>query len=314
MKKQYTCPHCGRAMDPIETPLDSTWGGEIHYVCFNDECPYFKESWDLLDQQGVLRTGYRCRIDARGTCGPLAVWSVDALKDMILVNDSEETEEKRTLDYFEAEDFARDDESDDETFYNEFPFLVQMDHLALTTLEDLYVRLIPKGSRILDLMAGPDSHLRDSIAPESVVGLGLNRVEVEQNEALTARVIHDLNTEPRLPFGDDEFDAVISTSSIEYLTRPLEVFREVARVLKPGGIFIVVFSNRMFPPKTVNIWKKTNESERVELVKKYFALANGFSTAGSFESTGKPRPEDDQYYSLGIPSDPIYALWGTVQK
>jgi len=43
MDKDPTCPHCGTQMDPIETPLDSSWGGETHYVCFNDECCYFKE-------------------------------------------------------------------------------------------------------------------------------------------------------------------------------------------------------------------------------------------------------------------------------
>jgi hypothetical protein len=83
MQKQPTCPHCGAQMDPIETPVESTWGGEVHYVCFNDECGYFKESWDCMEGQGALRTGYRCRIDARGACGPLAVWSKEALKDLV---------------------------------------------------------------------------------------------------------------------------------------------------------------------------------------------------------------------------------------
>lgn len=83
MDKDPTCPHCGAEMDPIETPVDSSWGGETHYVCFNDECCYFKNSWEALDMQGVTKTGYRCRIDARGACGPMAVWSSDALKDQV---------------------------------------------------------------------------------------------------------------------------------------------------------------------------------------------------------------------------------------
>lgn len=82
-EKKRACPHCGAEMDPIETPLESSWGGEIHYVCFNDDCCYFKKSWDVLDSQGVERTGYRCRMDPRGACGPLAVWSADALKDLV---------------------------------------------------------------------------------------------------------------------------------------------------------------------------------------------------------------------------------------
>ncbi len=77
------CPHCGAEMYPIDTPEASSWGGEIHHVCFNDECSYFKKSWEILDNQGIEHTGYRCRIDPRGVSGPLAVWSADALKDLI---------------------------------------------------------------------------------------------------------------------------------------------------------------------------------------------------------------------------------------
>jgi hypothetical protein len=83
MEKGTECPHCGEKMDPIETPMESTWGGEIHYVCFNDECCYFKDSWQFLENQGVTGTGYRCRMDPRGVCGPLAVWSSDAIKSRI---------------------------------------------------------------------------------------------------------------------------------------------------------------------------------------------------------------------------------------
>ena len=90
MKKYPACPHCGSEMDPIETPYMSTWGGEIHFVCFNDECSYFQKSWNVLDGQGIERTGYRCRIDPRGTCGPIAVWSTDALRNLICRDKAEQ--------------------------------------------------------------------------------------------------------------------------------------------------------------------------------------------------------------------------------
>ena len=83
MSATAKCPHCGAEMDPIEMPLDSTWGGEVHHVCFNDECCYFKKSWTSLENQGIEQTGYRCRMDPRGASGPMAVWSADALKDHI---------------------------------------------------------------------------------------------------------------------------------------------------------------------------------------------------------------------------------------
>jgi SAM-dependent methyltransferase len=311
MKKQPFCPHCGTAMDPIQMPLESSWGGEIHYVCFNDQCCYFIRSWDTLEQQGVERTGYRCRMDPRGSCGPLAVWSADAIRNRIVC---EKVDEETVSPEFRPDDFARDDESPDAEFYKQPRFVDHLDSLALSTVEDLYVRLVPKGARVLDLMAGPDSHLRSEIAPHSLAGLGLNEKELAENTMLTTRVMHDLNANPKLPFADNEFDAVLNTVSVDYMTHPVEVFREVGRILKPGGVFVVVFSNRMFPPKAVKVWKNTNEADRVDLVKRYVHLSGSLSIQGYFESTGKPRPKDDKYYALGIPSDPIYAIWATATE
>jgi SAM-dependent methyltransferase len=244
----------------------------------------------------------------------LAVWSVDALRDLIIREEEESPEVKGTLDYFSDEDFKRDDESPDTEFYKKPRLVDHLDSMARSTVEELYLRLIPEQSRILDLMAGPDSHLVERLKPQSVVGLGLNQEELNDNSVLTERVIHDLNADISLPFDENEFDVVVNTVSVDYMTRPLEVFREVARILRPGGLFVVVFSNRMFPPKAVRIWKRTNEAERMDLVKRFFSLSGRFSAPESFESTGKPRPEDDKYYDLGIPSDPIYALWATVRK
>ncbi|MCG8376704.1 MAG: class I SAM-dependent methyltransferase, partial [Chlorobiales bacterium] len=199
-------------------------------------------------------------------------------------------------------------------FYEKPRQIDHMDSLALSTVEDLFGRLIPEGSRILDLMAGPNSHLPGKLNPIAVTGIGLNQEELDANAALTDKVIHDINGEVRLPLEDDSFDAVLLTISVQYVTHPIELFREVARVLKTGGLFITTFSNRMFPPKSVNIWKGTDESERVNLVEGYYAKSDRFVVSGDFESKGKPRPEDDKYYEMGIPSDPIYAVWGKAIK
>ncbi len=307
-------------MDPIETPMDSTWGGEIHHICFNDECCYFLQSWDVLETQGIEDAGYRCSMDARGNCQPMAVWSRDALKDLIVceapAQELEATlkEPQGSLDVYGAEAFARSDETSDAAFYKNFKAEGSLDSLALATIEDLYERLIPKGSRMLDLMAGSDSHVRKSLQPVSLIGLGLNGEELQSNKALTETVVHDLNADVALPFYDNQFDVVLCTVSVEYITRPLEIFRDVARILRPDGMFIVVFSNRMFPPKAVRIWKGAEEDRRVELVRNYMAKVDNLFLDGSFESKGKPRPEDDKLYPLGLPSDPVYAVWSKVRK
>lgn len=219
-----------------------------------------------------------------------------------------------TLDFFPPEDFARDDESPDAAFYRKPRFVHHLDSLALSTVEGLYVRLIPKGAAILDLMAGPDSHVASECEAASVIGLGMNSEELEANGSLSQKIVHDVNADPELPFPDDAFDVVINTVSVDYLTRPVEVFRNVGRVLKPDGRFIVVFSNRMFPPKAVRIWRRSTENQRVDLVKRYLTLAGNLWMEGNFESKNKPRPRDDKYYSFGIPSDPIYAVWAKAKK
>ncbi len=294
-------------MDPIRTPIESSWGGEMHHICFNDDCRYFTKSWNALESQGIEKTGYRCRMDPRGCCGPAPVWSEDALKDLVV---KEDADEMSSLAWFSPHDLGRDDETPDGDFYTKPRFVDHLDSCALETVEQIYGRLIPAGAAILDLMAGPDSHLGKVKVPATVVGLGLNKTELEANPLFSEHVIHDLNGDPRLPFPDNRFDVVVNTVSVDYLTQPLEVFREVSRVLKPEGLFIVVFSNRMFPPKAVNVWKASTEKQRVEIVRRFFTISGRFAIQGYQESTGKPRPKDDKYYEQGIPSDPIYAVWG----
>jgi SAM-dependent methyltransferase len=143
-----------------------------------------------------------------------------------------------------------------------------------------------------------------------VVGLGLNETELRRNPQLTGYVVHDLNQTPVLPFPDNSFDAVVCTVSVEYLTRPLEVFVEIKRLLKPGGLFLLTFSNRWFPPKVVKIWTEILDFERLGLVLEYFHQAGGFSDLATYSARGWPRPQDDKYYPQVRLSDPVFAAWG----
>jgi hypothetical protein len=206
--------------------------------------------------------------------------------------------------------FSRLDESDDGVFYSRDRFVSHLDSLALETVEKLIGALVvEEDAVILDLMAGWDSHIPKSLKPSRVVGLGLNENELAENTVLTERVIHDVNKDPRLPFPDKSFDVVLNTVSVDYMTRPAEVFREVARILKPGGVFLVIFSNRMFPQKAVKVWRDASEDERVLLVEELFKGSYLFNSSKVFVSKGKPRPKDDKYAGMGIPSDPIYAVY-----
>jgi SAM-dependent methyltransferase len=126
-------------------------------------------------------------------------------------------------------------------------------------------------------------------------------------------VVHDLNADTRLPFETNNFDAVVNTASVEYLIEPLTVFREVARILRPGGYFIVTFSNRWFPTKAIRIWQELHEFERMGLVLEYFLRAGGFTDLQTYSLRGLPRPHDDKYFPDLRFSDPVYAVWGRKQ-
>ena len=208
------------------------------------------------------------------------------------------------------EAFARLDERPDANFYAAKRMVSHLDATALSTVEALVEGLVVEEAPvILDLMASLDSHLPESLRPARVVGLGLNEEELKANRALSERIVHDLNADPRLPFPGGTFDVVLNVVSVEYLTRPVDVFREVGRVLKPGGLFLVVFSNRWFPPKVVRVWEDASERERIELVEEFFRASGAFDDPGLFVSMGLPRPVTDRYHDTGVPSDPVFALF-----
>jgi len=135
--------------------------------------------------------------------------------------------------------------------------------------------------------------------------------ELEKNERLTDRIVHDLNTNPQLPFASGTYDAVICTVSAEYLIHPKAVFHEIARVLKPGGVAAMTFSNRWFPPKVIKIWKQLSEFERMGLVLEYFMGTGKFCNLETLSVRGLPRPPDDKYFPQMRLSDPVFAVWGT---
>lgn len=217
---------------------------------------------------------------------------------------------RRMAELYRPGDFARRDEGDDALFYARERMVSHLDSRALGTVSRVIGSLIvEERPAVLDLMASWDSHLPAGLNPARVAGLGLNQTELGANPVLTERVLHDLNQNPRLPFNDAEFDAVINVASVDYLTDPVRVFAEAGRVLKPGGLFLVIFSNRWFEPKVTELWRRSSEGERVCLVQEWLEAAGGFGPFTTFASKGQPRPADDKYAHLGIPSDPVYAVW-----
>ena len=202
-----------------------------------------------------------------------------------------------TEDRFPPGFFDRADETDDRWFYRQPRLVTHIDDRAIRAVGQIYAQLGIEGS-VLDLMSSWVSHF--STPPSRLTVLGMNALELGRNEAATAAVVADLNATPVLPFADGSFDHVVCAVSVDYLTTPLQVFAEVARVLGPGGLFVNVFSNRLFPTKAIRGWLMASEQERVAICEAYYASCSEFgaTTSGLAEGTGRR-------------SDPLYAVWAS---
>ncbi len=217
----------------------------------------------------------------------------------------------KPTDFWQDLPFTRVAGEPDAGFYAMTRMVSHIDKTASAQIEKLYSRLLPKGGRLLDLMASWQSHLPADNDYAEVIGLGMNEEELAANPLFTSHTVHDLNLAPTLPYDDAAFDAVICSLSVEYLVKPFEVFAEVARVLKPGGIFVTSFSNRWFPPKVIRAWEGMHEFERPGMVLEYFLRGGSFGELETWSIRGLPRPTDDKYADRMGESDPVYAVWGT---
>jgi len=170
------------------------------------------------------------------------------------------------------------DADDDKQFYSFPRFVTHVDEGFIQQLTDLYRDRLQPNTRILDMMSSWVSHLPEEMQFAHVEGHGLNAEELAHNPRLNHYFVEDLNENPRLPLPDQEFDAILNCVSVQYLQYPEAVFSEIYRVLKPGGIAIISFSNRMFYQKAIQAWRDTSEATRIELVKGYFNSVPGFTT------------------------------------
>ena len=213
----------------------------------------------------------------------------------------------KATDFFSDDPFQRSDNAIDSAFYSQPRLINHLDEAAQAELKSVYRDLIPAHSVVLDLMSSINSHIDKKFEIQKITGLGLNEKELEANPVLDEKIIHDINQDQRLPFNDASFDTVVCSLSIEYITQPATLFDEVARLLRPGGRFIISFSNRWFPGKAIQVWNNLHDFERIGLVMEYFIESAHFGEINTYSLRGLPRPVDDKH---NIPlSDPIYVVW-----
>jgi SAM-dependent methyltransferase len=199
--------------------------------------------------------------------------------------------------------FERVDERDDEFFYLYPRLVVHIDQQALDRVTELYRAYLPPEGCILDLMSSWRSHLPTDQNYREVVGLGMNALEMDENPQLSRFVVQNLNRKPRLPFADATFDGCVITVSVQYLTHPVDVFREIGRVLKPGAPFITTFSNRMFPSKAISVWQHLDSYGHARLVSIYYQLAGIFESIAEIDAS--PQQGDPLFAVVGW-RQPVY--------
>jgi SAM-dependent methyltransferase len=198
---------------------------------------------------------------------------------------------------FPPDFFRRMDEAADASFYG-FPRIVtHIDEAAIAAVGALYQELGIEGD-VLDLMSSWLSHF--AAPPRRLVVLGMNADELDANPMASERIVHDLNADPRIPLPDEHVDDAVCCVSVDYLTRPVEVFRDVARVLRPGGRFVCTFSNRVFATKAIRGWLLATDEERCEIVTEYFEQSGMFAV-----------PVVSRRTAIDHRGDPLFAVWSS---
>lgn len=191
------------------------------------------------------------------------------------------------------DDRRRVDDRADGTFYDEPRLVTHADDAFLERLTELYATVLEPGDRVLDAMSSWVSHLPD-FDFEHVHGHGLNGTELALNDRLDDYEVRDFNVEQRLDLPDGDRDAVLCALSVQYLQYPGPTFAEFERVLAPGGVLVVSFTNRMFPTKAIRAWRKATMAERLELVVAYVEHTEGLTV----ERTVTERPGGDPFYAV----------------
>lgn len=192
--------------------------------------------------------------------------------------------------------FDRVDDGDDRIFYAPPRLVTHLDERAIAEVGRLYDEFRLGDGHVLDLMGSWVSHFRDP--PRELTVLGMNARELDANPMATRRIVHDLNADPRVPLPTGSVDHAVCCVSVDYLTRPVEVFGDVARVLRPDGLFVCTLSNRVFPTKAIRGWVATDDADHCRIVVEYFRRSRAFS-----------EPVVDRRTPADHRGDPLFTVW-----
>jgi SAM-dependent methyltransferase len=185
-------------------------------------------------------------------------------------------------------------DGDDSQFYQSPRFVQHVDDAFRERLTDCYREHLSPGDDVFDAMSSWVSHLPTDLGLGTVVGHGMNAEELADNDRLDRWFQQDFNADQSLPLDDAAFDAVLVAVSVQYLQHPGPIFAEFARVLRPGGVLVVSFSNRMFVQKAIRAWRASDMDGRAELVREYVRATGAFAEPRVVAE----QPGQDPFYAV----------------
>lgn len=169
---------------------------------------------------------------------------------------------------------------------------VELHDAAEKMIQAVCDELLPEGAGpVLELLAGSQSLFPKTFPKNGIFGIGNYAEELRNNPVFSHRVVLDLNAEPSLPFRDNVFNASVLFFGVETLHHPAEVFTEVARVLKPGAVFVVAFSPVTNPVQSIPQWKTWTDQEKLSAVVSSFEAAEPFGRVTALGTRKKHRNE-----------------------
>ncbi len=166
-------------------------------------------------------------------------------------------------------------------------------------------RLLGQGefAQVLDVLGGSDRFVPEG-AVESVTVPGPVRRRADAHRRIMLQVADELDEQPLLPFEDEAFDAALVTLDVGALRRPLEVFREVGRVLRPAGLLAVSFGRARPGEAHTRLWADAGDAERLMLAEAYIEFAAAGFTAPTAITVLEGEDGVEWLEGRGAPGDP----------
>jgi SAM-dependent methyltransferase len=126
----------------------------------------------------------------------------------------------------------------------------------LTQYKEVIERYLSGSQILLDAGCGSGKETVINYKEKAKLAIGIDlSPEIENNNTLHKKIVGSVY---EIPLDNNSVDIIVTQSLIEHLEKPERLFQEASRVLKPGGIFILMTPNlmgwRSFISKCTPFW------------------------------------------------------------